>query len=466
MQPQKERMPAMPGQGFSQALFTDLYELTMAQAYWHAGQNASATFSLFIRTYPPDRAYFVFCGLEDCLAHLEGLRFTDGDIAYLRSTKRFNGRFLDYLAALRFTGRVRAMPEGSLVFAEEPVIEVTAPVIEAQIVETYLLDQVNLQSVLATKASRVVHAARGRTVVDFAARRTHGTEAADRLARVSYIVGFGSTSNVLAGARYGIPTSGTMAHSFVTSFPSEIEAFRAYATSFPDSSTFLVDSYDTIEGVRNAIRVGLEMKSRGHTLRAVRLDSGDLLELSKRARAMLDEAGMREVQVFASGGLDEYEVDALLSAGAPIGGFGVGTKVGVSADAPWSDCAYKLVEYDGQPVLKLSAGKRTLAGPKQVYRYRDTAGMMARDVIARAGEPPPQPGGEPLLREAMRGGKRLEPPPSLQSLRQRFAEEFARLPERHKRLRAPAPYEIGISAELQALQARVTQQVRQKELGE
>ncbi|MGH2544328.1 MAG: nicotinate phosphoribosyltransferase, partial [Ardenticatenaceae bacterium] len=364
-------------------LFTDLYELTMAQAYWKSGVTADAVFSLFFRNYPPNRAYFVFAGLEDILDYLESLRFTENDIEHLRNRKIFEDAFLDYLSRLRFTGSARAMPEGSIFFADEPVIEVTSPVVEAQLIETFLVNQANLQTVLATKASRVMHAARGKAVVDFAARRTHGTEAASKLARVGYMVGFASTSNVLAGGLYDIPISGTMAHSFVTAFDDEIDAFRAYALAFPDSTTLLVDTYDTLEGVRKAIDVAREMEGRGHRLRAVRLDSGDLLDLSLKTREMLDAAGLHDVQVFASGGLDEFQVDELLSAGAAIDGFGVGTLVGVSADAPWTDCAYKLVEYDGRPVLKLSSGKQTLPGPKQVHRFRDSQGCYERDVISR-----------------------------------------------------------------------------------
>ncbi|MCH8206311.1 MAG: nicotinate phosphoribosyltransferase [Chloroflexi bacterium] len=448
----------MPRKDLTSALFTDLYQLTMAQAYWQSGHTAPATFSLYFRSYPPDRAYFVFAGLADVLEYLESFQLTGDDIAFLRSLGLFDGDFLTYLQGLRFTGAVRAMKEGAIFFAEEPVVEVTAPVIEAQIAETFVVNQVNLQTLLATKASRVVHAARGRTVVDFAARRTHGTEAADRLARVSYMAGFAGTSNVLAGGRYDIPVYGTMAHSFVTTFESETDAFRAYAASFPDTSTFLVDTYDTLEGTLRAIEVGKEMRARGHALRAIRLDSGDLLDLSVEARRLLDEAGLSEVQVFASGGLDESEIEALLEATAPIDGFGVGTKVGVSADAPYADSVYKIVEYDGRPVLKLSTGKETLPGSKQVYRSMDVHGSFVRDVIASA--PSPGRGGTALLAEVMRGGQRCAPSLPLHELRENFAREFARLPARHKVLRSPAHYPVEISAELEHLRSRVVSEVQ------
>jgi nicotinate phosphoribosyltransferase len=443
-------------------LFTDFYELTMAQAYWQSGQTASATFSLFFRKYPPDRAYFVLAGLADVLDYLEGFRFSPGDLEYLHSLGRFDRDFLEYLRQLRFSGSVRAMPEGTIFFINEPVIEVTGPVIEAQLVETFLVNQINLQTILATKASRVVHAARGRLLVDFAARRTHGVEAANKLARASYLVGFDSTSNTLAGALYGIPVSGTMAHSYITSFESETESFRHFACSFPDTSTFLVDTYDTLEGTRKATLVALEMREHGHPLRAIRLDSGDLLDLSGKARVILDEAGLPEVQIFASGGLDEFEVDELLRAGAPIDAFGVGTKVGVSADAPWTDCAYKLVQYGGRPVLKLSTKKQTLPGPKQVFRYRDSRGTYLRDVIAKGEERSED--GQPLLGKLMEAGKRVTADPILDELRQLFRREFACLPERHKALRSPEVYDVRFSKELEQLRQKVVRETTAREI--
>jgi nicotinate phosphoribosyltransferase len=453
----------MSSSELSRALFTDLYELTMAQAYWQNGMTAESTFSLFFRSYPPNRAYFIFAGLLDVIDYLENFHFTNADISTLRSMGKFDEGFLDYLASLHFTGSVRAMQEGTIFFANEPVIEITGPVIEAQIIETFLVNQVNVQSILATKASRVIHAGQGRTIVDFAARRTHGVDAADSLARVSYMVGYAGTSNVLGGGRHGIPTFGTVAHSFVTAFDNEIDSYRAYARSFPDSSTFLVDTYDTIEGTKKAIQVAREMRRDGHELRAIRLDSGDLLELSKQARALLDEAGLEDVQVFASGGLDEFEIEELLKAGAPVGGFGVGTKVGVSADAPWTDCAYKLVTYDGRPVLKLSSDKQTIPCPKQVYRIRGASGNYLRDIIASTREPPPDKNAEPLLTDVMRGGVRTKALPDLTQLRDRFSREFACLPTTHKALRSPELYNVTISNELKQLQAQAIQNIQKRE---
>ena len=446
------------------ALFTDLYQLTMAQAYWKSGNTAEATFSLFIRNYPPDRGYLVAAGVEDALDYLEDLRFSRKDIDYLRSIGSFQPEFLDFLAGVRFTGSVRGMADGGIFFTDEPVMEVTAPVIEGQIVETRLVNLINLHCIMATKAARVAGAARGREVVDFSARRTQGTEAGDAVARAGYMAGYAGTSNVLAGKRHGIPVFGTMAHSFVTSFESELEAFRAYAVAFPDTTTLLVDTYDTLAGVRNAITVAGELARRGHELRAVRLDSGDLLDLSRKARLLLNEAGFGRVRIVASGSLDEFAIEDLLAAGAPIDGFGVGTKAGVSADAPWSDCVYKLAEYDGRPVLKLSPGKSNLPGPKQVYRYRESDGSYAGDVIASAAEPKPEGRCEPLLGKLMVDGRRVYPRPPILEPRSRFAREFASLPCGYRKIRAPDRYDVTVSPRLQQLErstaAAVSKRVR------
>ena len=445
----------------SLSLFTDLYELTMAQAYWQAGVTAQACFSLFVRRLPTDRGYLLFSGLEDMLDALSGMRFSDDDIVFLRSLGLFDEDFLDYLRCLRFGGCVRALREASIFFANEPVLEVTAPVIEAQIVETLLLNQFNVQTMLATKAARVVSAADGRAVVDFAARRTQGIDSAIKFARAAYIAGFAGTSNVLAAKRYGILAVGTMAHSFITSFDSELEAFGAYAASFPDNSTFLVDTYDTIEGIRNAITVAKRMREQGHELNAIRLDSGDLLALSIEARSMLDAASLPEVQVLASGGLDEFQIESLLSLGATIDGFGVGTNVGTSADYPWLDCVYKMVEYDGRPTMKLSEDKETLVGAKQVFRYVGEDGMYAGDVIGCTDEPVLE-GTEMLLSEVMRDGRRLEVAPSLAELQQRCSSEIGRLSDTQKQLRSPDEYPVRVSERLQARQQRAKRDILRK----
>lgn len=451
------------GSGFDggNALFTDLYELTMAQSYFRERMSAPATFSLFTRHLPANRGYLVTAGLESVLQYLELLRFSGDDIDYLRSTAIFADDFLEYLSGFRFTGDVWAVPEGRLQFADEPVLEVTAPIAEAQLVETFIINQVNLQTIVATKAARCVRAAQGRAVVDFSLRRTHGMDAGMKVARCSYMVGCVSTSNVLAGKEYGIPIAGTMAHSYVSSFPEEIDSFRAYARSFPDSTTLLIDTYDTVAGALKAAAVATEMVAQGHHLRSVRLDSGDLLALSREVRLVLDDAGLEYVDIFATGGLDEYQIAELLDAGAPINGFGVGTRMGVSADAPWLDLAYKLVKYDGRPVLKLSTGKVSLADEKQVYRLRDARGMLSGDVIALRAEASPSEG-EALLTRVMEGGRITAPLPTLEEIRSRFREEFDRLPERYKALEEAPDYPVRLSPGLDALQERTEHQASER----
>lgn len=430
-------------------LFTDLYELTMGQAYFAEGMDATATFSLFMRGYPPDRGYMVAAGVDDALDGLASLSFDAASVDYLRSTGLFTADFLDYLAAFRFTGTVRAMPEGTVFFADEPLLEVTAPIIAAQLAETLAINQVQYQSLLATKAARCVQAAPGRAIADFAARRTHGAEAALAMARVSYIAGFAATSNVLAARRYGIPPAGTMAHSYISGFPDEAAAFRAYARQFPDRSVFLLDTYDTISAAHTAAAVALEMASEGHRLTAVRLDSGDLDGLSRQVRRILDDAGLDYVQILVSGGLDEYAIERLVSAGTPIDLFGVGTRVGVSGDAPWCDLVYKMVDYAGQPVMKLSDGKETLPGGKQVFRQYAADGAMIGDVIGLADED--GVAGTPLLVDAIVNGERVIPRAPLAETRLRVASGLASLGDEYRRLRTPARYPVGRSAGLQQL---------------
>ena len=440
------------------ALFTDLYELTMAESYFRQGMSAEASFSLFVRPSRVRRSYLVSAGLEDVLRYLHEFRFGSPAIDYLQSTGLFASDFLDFLGDLRFTGRVRAVPEGRLYFHHEPVLEVTAPIIEAQIIETLVINQVNLQSLIATKAARCTWAARGRTLVDFSLRRAHGTDAGMKAARSSHIAGFASTSNVLAGRAYGLPIAGTMAHSYVTSFEREIDAFRAYAASFPDDTVLLIDTYDTIAAAHKAATVGREMEARGQSLRAVRLDSGDLLQLSLEVRRILDDAGLPYVRILASGGLDEYSVDSLVRGGAPIDAFGVGTRMAVSGDAPWLDAAYKLVRYGNRAVRKLSEGKETLPGEKQVFRLRDAGGQLRGDVLALADEPPTERDAEPLLQTVMEHGEPTSDPPPLSEVRGRFRDEFAALDDRYKRLSRPVRYPVRLSRRLQRLRHDLSMQ--------
>ena len=442
-------------------LFTDLYELTMAQTYFAEGMSGLATFDLFVRNYPPNRGYLVCAGLEDALEFLEGVSFGDGSREFLRSIGMFSEDFLDFMGGVGFTGEVRALPEGRLFFANEPILEVTAPIIEAQLVETLLINRLNLQSLQATKAARCTWAAQGRAVSDFGARRAPGVDGALTMARSGYIGGFQSTSNVMAARRYDIPPAGTMAHSLITSYPTELEAFRAYARAFPHRSIFLIDTYDTIEGAFNAAKVAREMEAGGHRLVAVRLDSGDYATLSRQVRRILDEAGLDYVQIVASGGLDEYEISRLLEGGAPIDIFGVGTRVSVSADAPYTDMSYKLACYDGRPVMKLSPDKISPPGVKQVYRLKDTAGNFERDIVALQEED--QPGGEPLLETVMERGKRIRPAPLLSETRQRFFDDFGLLDEHYKRITGPPRYPVALSPGLRRLtdqtQAGLLQQI-------
>jgi len=434
-------------------LLTDLYQLTMAQAYFQNSRMEPATFSLFVRAYPANRSYFASAGLRDVVDFLEGFSIDAKAVDYLHSLGLFASDFLNYLKSLRFTGEVWAIPEGRLFFKDEPVIEVTAPIIEAQIVETFIINQINLQSLIATKAARCVHAARGRAVVDFSLRRTHGIDAGMKVARASYLAGFAGTSNVRAGRRYGIPVVGTMAHSFVSSHEREIDAFRSFVKSFPNNSILLIDTYDTIAGARNAVEVGREMATRGERLQGVRIDSGDLAGLAREVRKILDAAGMQHVKIAGSGGLDEFDLADFADAAVPYDSYGVGTKMGVSGDAPWTDCAYKLVEYGGRPVLKLSTGKVSWPGRKQVFRRRNNQGQLEKDIIGLREEN--MPGAELLLVKVMESGKAIVPLPTLEDSRKTFREEFAQLAPSTQAIRNPVHYPIEFSPRLQTLREEV-----------
>jgi nicotinate phosphoribosyltransferase len=437
-------------------LFTDLYELTMTQVYIEEGLTAEAVFSLFVRRLPRRRNYLLACGLDTVLDYLQDLRFHDDDLAYLRSLGKFSARFLDWLRAFRFTGTVFAVPEGTPVFANEPILEIVAPLPEAQLIETLVMNQIHLQTMLISKAQRVVTAAGGRPVIDFGTRRTHGIDAGLKAARAFYIGGVAATSNVLAGKLYGVPVAGTMAHSYIQVYEDEAAAFRTFARRYP-GTTLLVDTYDTLEGVRQVIELS-NTPGADFQAGAVRLDSGDLLALSREARALLDQAGLDEIEVFASGGLDEDAVAQLVSAGAPIDGFGVGTSMGVSSDAPDLDIVYKLCEYAGEGRLKLSKNKPVLPGRKQIFRVSE-AGRYARDIIARDGENLP---GRPLIEAVMRNGERL--PASrvdIETARDYARQHVAMLPD-HIRAIAPAetPYPVEVSHKLSKYQKEIEEKIR------
>jgi nicotinate phosphoribosyltransferase len=447
------------------SLLTDLYELTMAACYVENQMFERAVFSLFIRDYPPKRRYFVAAGLEDALHYLRDLKFSDEDIVYLGKLGLFKDEFLSFLKRFRFSGDVWAIPEGGIFFANEPILEVEAPVVEAQVVETFIINVINLQTMIATKASRCFHAAGRRTLVDFSLRRTQGMDAGLRVARASFIGGFVGTSNVLAGKLYGLPVFGTMAHSFITSFDQEVDAFRAFAKTFPDKTVLLIDTYETLAGARKAAEVGKEMAAKEKKLQGVRLDSGDIAGLSKKVRRVLRQAGLAQASIFASGGFDEYKIREVLRRGGDIDSFGVGTKMGVSSDAPYLDMAYKMVEYAGRPVLKLSPGKETLVGKKQVFRFFSPSGKMRKDVIGlRDGS---FPGGEPLLRQVMRSGKIVGRLPSLQRIRKQFLEEFSKLDDNYKVIERNGPrFPVRLSPRLCRLQERATKRITRLELGE
>jgi nicotinate phosphoribosyltransferase len=439
------------------ALLTDLYQLTMAQAYFQNQCLAGSTFNLFVRSYPPNRSYFVAAGLRDVLEFLEQFNIDAAGIDFLHSRCMFTDEFLDFLRKLKFTGEVCAIPEGRLFFKDEPVVEVTAPIVEAQIVETFIMNQINFQSLIATKAARCIQTAAGRSVVDFSLRRTHGIDAGMKVARASYLAGFAGTSNVRAGQLYGIPIVGTMAHSFVSSFEHEIDAFRAFVRTFPNHSTLLIDTFDTVAGAHKAVQVAKEMAARGQSLQGVRIDSGNLANLAGEVRKIFDEAGLKDVKIIGSGGLDEYDLADFSNANIPFDSYGVGTKMGVSADAPWSDIAYKLVEYNDRSVLKLSPGKVSLPGKKQVFRITDNQGQLEKDIITLQDEN--VAGAEPLLKRVMTGGQITAPFPSLDESRSAFLSEFAKLPEAIKNIRNAANYPVEHSFRLQEHCARVEQQV-------
>ena len=449
----------MPLDQTGRALCTDLYELTMAAAYWQLGMDQRAAFELFVRSMPPHRGYLVCAGLEQALDYLEALRFTPEQIDYLRGLPVFAdcpAGFFDYLADLRFTGDVDAVAEGTMVFAGEPLLRVEAPIIEAQMVETFLLTMLNFQSMVSTKSARVSLAARSdgrdRTTVDFGSRRAHGPDAAVLAARAAFIGGCVATSNVEAGHRFGIPVSGTEAHSFIMAFGDEAQAFSAYYDCFGVQSVLLVDTYDSVEGARKAARAAPR-------LRGVRIDSGDLAQQSRRVRQVLDEEGLSDAMVLLSGDLDEYEIERLIAAGAQADGFGVGTRLVTSNDAPYLGGVYKLVAmHDGgawTPRMKLSPDKATYPGRKQVYRLSD------HDVVATVGEPPPADA-DALLQPVMRDGRAIGPRPALPEIQGRAAAELARLAPEHRRLRDPAPYPVRISAALEADFARLAEELKRE----
>lgn len=434
------------------ALFTDLYALTMLQAYFREGMEDVAVFDFFVRRLPKGWNYLVACGVADVLDYLENLTFSTEALGFLADLGSFSPEFVNYLADFRFTGNVYALPEGTVAFPLEPLVEVEAPLPQAQLVETLLINQVHFQTLMASKAARVVHTAQGSTVVDFGSRRAHGIDSAVKGARAFHVAGVAATSNVLAGKRYGIPVRGTMAHSYIQAHAGELEAFRQFASLYPDT-VLLVDTYDTLAGVKKIVTLARELGDE-FRVRAIRLDSGDLDELACASRRILDDAGLCNVEIFASNSLDEYAISRLISRGTPIDGFGVGTRMSVSSDAPTLDCAYKLVVYGGRGRMKLSAAKSSLPGRKQVYRFQE-GGTYMRDIIALADED--VPGGTPLLVPVMREGKRLPVGHSdLATARERAWQQRQTLPPRlHALETADPPYPVEVSAALASERERL-----------
>jgi nicotinate phosphoribosyltransferase len=440
-------------------LLTDLYQLNMMQAYLEQGETRPAVFEFFVRRLPPARSFLLAAGLEQALDFLEHLHFSASDLAWLERAG-FRSAFLERLAAFRFTGDVHAMPEGTVCFANEPILRVTAPLPEAQLVESRLINILHFQTLIASKAARMTLLAPRSLLVDFGLRRAHGAEAGLMAARASHIAGFAGTATMLAGKLFGIPTYGTMAHSFIEAFDDEVTAFEAFARSRPENLVLLIDTYDTEAAARKVVALAPRLRSQGITVRGVRLDSGDLADLSRRVRRILDEGGLPQVTIFASGGLDEGDLVALRRAGAPIDGFGIGTNLSTSFDLPALDCAYKLQEYAGLGRRKRSPGKATFPGRKQVWRRFAAGGLMAGDVLSLEDDTQI---GEALIHPVMRGGRRLGPAPPLAEIRSRAARDLERLPEALRRLDLAATYEVAIGEGLRRLTDEVDRRLGERE---
>lgn len=434
------------------ATLTDLYQLTMLQGYLEQGMSAPAVFEFFVRRLPPQRNFLVAAGLEQVLDYLEALRFTSEELDWLGRCGRFSGAFIDYLAGFRFTGSVHAMAEGTVFFPDEPILRVTAPLPEAQLVETRIINLLHFQTLIASKAARCVLAAPGRGLVDFGLRRAHGAEAGLYAARAAYLAGFAATATVAAGIRFGIPVSGTMAHSFIQAHADEETAFEHFAHAQPEHAVLLLDTYDTEAAARKVVRLAARLRESGIRVRGVRLDSGDLAAHARAVRAILDAGGLREVEIFASGNLDEHMLAGLVAAGAPIDGFGIGTRLDTSADVPYLDCAYKLEEYDGHARRKRSEGKATLPGRKQVFRRTDGEGILTGDILALDAA---DVAGRALLAPCLAGGRRLQPSPPLSAIRAHTARELARLPPALRALEPTEPYPVTVDPGLLDLVRRL-----------
>jgi len=428
-------------------LLTDLYELNMVQAYLDHGENGEAVFEFFVRSLPARRGFLMAAGLDSVVSFLEGARFTPDEVAWLRATKRFKDNALDWLAGFRFAGSVHAMPEGTVFFPHEPILRITAPLAQAQLVESRIINILHYQSMIASKAARMVLAADGKVLSDFGLRSAHGAEAGMFASRASYIAGFGGAANVLAGERYGLPIVGTMAHSFVQMHGDEMKAFEAFARSRPDNVVLLIDTYDTERGARRVVELAPKLAKDGIKIHGVRIDSGDLVAMSKSVRGILDAGGLKDTIILVSGGINEDTILKHKAAGAPIAGYGIGANLTTSQDAPTLDCAYKLQEYKGEPRRKLSEGKQTWPGRKQVWRSLATDGRMNADTLSVETD---EPTGDPLIALVMKDGKRLNPAPSFDAMRENAKRNLSQLPDKLQRLEA-FDYPVKVSDTLKSL---------------
>ncbi len=438
-------------------LLTDLYELNMVQAYLDRAEDGEAVFEFFVRRLPSRRGFLLAAGLADALDYLETLQFSAAEIEWLKGTGRFRKNLLDYLSRFRFSGDVHAIPEGTVCFANEPLIRITAPLPQAQLVETRLINILHFQTLIASKAARMVLAAPGKNLADFGLRTAHGAEAGLYSARASYIAGFAGAANVLAGERYGVPIVGTMAHSFVQVHDDEAQAFENFARARPEGVILLIDTYDTEAGARKVVELAPKLKADGIAIRGVRIDSGDLIEMSRQVRRILDDGGLKDVIILVSGGINEDVLAAMMKAKAPIDGFGIGVNLAASIDAPALDCAYKLQDYAGRPRRKLSEGKVTWPGRKQVWRAYDADGRMRGDILSLENDTQP---GETLVVPVMRAGKRIAPSPTLAQIRERTAADLARLPEALRILEPGAIYPVKVAEALVALAKEADTNVR------
>jgi nicotinate phosphoribosyltransferase len=429
-------------------LLTDLYQLAMMQAYVEAGETETAVFEFFVRKLPQGRNFLMAAGLEQALGFLETVGITGDELDWLRRSGHVGESLLDQLAEFRFTGDVHAVPEGTVFFPDEPILRVTAPLPQAQYVETRLINLLHFQTVIASKAARQVLAAEGTRLIDFGLRRAHGAEAGLMAARAAYIAGYDGSANVEAERRFGVPCFGTMAHSFVQAFDDETAAFEQFARARPDGLAFVIDTYDTEAAARKVVDLAPRLRAMGIAVGAVRLDSGDLGALSVSVRKILDEGGLPDVRILASGGLDEHGIARLRRAGAPIDGYGVGTSLTTSTDAAALDCAYKLQEYAGRARRKRSEGKATWPGRKQVWRRRDAAGVMIGDTLSVEDDAHE---GEPLIGQVMKDGQRLADPPTLDDIRRHAAEQLGSLPPELRGLSGAPGYEVGVARGLRDL---------------